>query len=324
MRRGRGHHHRHARRRAPAHHARVATPTCSGPRPAGMGLTGIVLDATFRLSRIETSLLSVDTDRTPDLDTTLDLMDDRRPPRTTTPWRGSTSWPRAPAMGRSILDRGRFARSTSCRQAPAPRPARRSAPATLATYPALVPPQPDQPAHHPGVQRGLVPQGARAGDATSSRASASSSTRSTWSTGGTGSTAATGLLQWQFVVPLDAIDDLRSIIGQLSTLGLPVVPRRAQAHGPGQPRPAVVPHGGLDPGLRRAGRGRRPARAAARPPRRAGGRRRRPPLPGQGQPHASRAAPGHVPPPRRVAGGAPRGGPEAAAHERPGPPPAPD
>ncbi|MCB1003718.1 MAG: FAD-binding oxidoreductase, partial [Acidimicrobiales bacterium] len=35
----------------------------------GMGLTGIVLDATFRLKPIETSLLAVDTDRTPDLDT---------------------------------------------------------------------------------------------------------------------------------------------------------------------------------------------------------------------------------------------------------------
>src|SRR5690606_18637394 len=40
----------------------------------GLGLTGVVVDATFRLERIESSYLSVDVDRTPDLDATLELM----------------------------------------------------------------------------------------------------------------------------------------------------------------------------------------------------------------------------------------------------------
>ncbi len=74
----------------------------------GLGLTGVTLDATFDLSPIETSRLLVDTDRTPDLDTTLALMDegdDRYP--------YSVAWidlmKTGPGMGRSILGRGSFA-----------------------------------------------------------------------------------------------------------------------------------------------------------------------------------------------------------------------
>ncbi len=74
----------------------------------GMGLTGIVLDATFRLHPIESSRLSVDTDRTPDLDTTLDLMESGDDA-----YDYSVAWIDLMATGRStgraILDRGRFA-----------------------------------------------------------------------------------------------------------------------------------------------------------------------------------------------------------------------
>ncbi|MFN8017690.1 MAG: FAD-binding oxidoreductase [Acidimicrobiales bacterium] len=63
----------------PAHGRQVITPEDDPDlfwaTAGGMGLTGIVLDATFRLRPIETSLLAVDTDRTPDLDTTLALME---------------------------------------------------------------------------------------------------------------------------------------------------------------------------------------------------------------------------------------------------------
>ncbi|MEU3303218.1 FAD-binding oxidoreductase [Streptomyces sp. NPDC006678] len=71
----------------------------------GMGLTGIVLSATVRLHRVETSLMSVDTERAADLD---DLMarltgsDDR--------YRYSVAWidllARGAATGRSVLTRG--------------------------------------------------------------------------------------------------------------------------------------------------------------------------------------------------------------------------
>ena len=40
----------------------------SGPIVGGMGLTGIIYEATFRIIEIETSLVSVDTYRFEDLD----------------------------------------------------------------------------------------------------------------------------------------------------------------------------------------------------------------------------------------------------------------
>jgi len=74
----------------------------------GMGLTGIVLDATLSLPRIETSLLQVDTDRTSDLDGVLALMTegDHR-------YHYSVAWidclARGRHLGRSVLTRGDFA-----------------------------------------------------------------------------------------------------------------------------------------------------------------------------------------------------------------------
>ena len=75
----------------------------------GMGLTGAILDATFRLLAIETSMMSVDTERIPDLDSLLAAMsegDDN--------YRYSVAWidPQAKgrSMGRSVLGRGDHAR----------------------------------------------------------------------------------------------------------------------------------------------------------------------------------------------------------------------
>ena len=74
----------------------------------GMGLTGLVLEATFRCPSIETSLLLVDTDRTADLDEVMALMDE-----------GDAGYDysvafvdlmaRGRATGRAVLTRGRFA-----------------------------------------------------------------------------------------------------------------------------------------------------------------------------------------------------------------------
>ncbi|MCX7620567.1 MAG: FAD-binding oxidoreductase [Acidimicrobiales bacterium] len=75
----------------------------------GMGLTGVITEATFRCYPIETSRLLVDTDRTRDLDHAIELMaggDDA--------YDYSVAWidllARGRFMGRSVLTRGRFAR----------------------------------------------------------------------------------------------------------------------------------------------------------------------------------------------------------------------
>ncbi len=75
----------------------------------GMGLTGVIVRARVRMKAIETSRTVVDTDRTPDLDSLLDLL-------TTTDhhYDYSVAWidcvARGRRMGRSVLTRGRFAR----------------------------------------------------------------------------------------------------------------------------------------------------------------------------------------------------------------------
>ncbi|MCX3063140.1 FAD-binding protein [Streptomyces beihaiensis] len=71
----------------------------------GMGLTGVVLTATIRLQRVETSSMTVDTERAADLD---DLM--ARLTATDHRYRYSVAWidllARGAAMGRAVLTRG--------------------------------------------------------------------------------------------------------------------------------------------------------------------------------------------------------------------------
>ncbi|MFM7068446.1 MAG: FAD-binding protein [Actinomycetes bacterium] len=74
----------------------------------GMGLTGVILDATFRLTPIASSLVSVDTDRARDLDDVMSMMVEGD-----AAYEYSVAWidliARGRSMGRSILQRGQFA-----------------------------------------------------------------------------------------------------------------------------------------------------------------------------------------------------------------------
>lgn len=71
----------------------------------GMGLTGVILDATIRLLPIETSLMSVDTTRIPDLDTLFSSMSEGDET-----FRYSVAWidlmAKGRQLGRSVLTRG--------------------------------------------------------------------------------------------------------------------------------------------------------------------------------------------------------------------------
>jgi decaprenylphospho-beta-D-ribofuranose 2-oxidase len=100
----------------------------------GMGLTGVILEATMRLIRVETSRVLVDTERASDLDDAMARMesgDDR--------YRYSVAWidclARGASLGRSVLTRGDHATSADVGRADA----LAFAPRSLASVPGWIP-----------------------------------------------------------------------------------------------------------------------------------------------------------------------------------------
>ncbi|MCB1031096.1 MAG: FAD-binding oxidoreductase, partial [Acidimicrobiales bacterium] len=123
----------------PLHGKQRITPT-SDPdlfwaTAGGMGLTGIILDATIRLKKIETSRMVVDTDRTDNLDQVIAKMTDEDHK-----YDYSVAWidlmATGSSLGRSILDRGRFARLDELDKRSGRDPLAFSS-GTIATFPAL-------------------------------------------------------------------------------------------------------------------------------------------------------------------------------------------
>ena len=117
----------------PEHHAELFWATVGG-----MGLTGVILDATVRLLPIQTSRMSVDTARMPDLDSLLTAMaegDDD--------YRYSVAWidPQAKGrhLGRSVLSRGDHAGLTQLGPKDAIDPLAYG-PKQMVSMPPLVPP----------------------------------------------------------------------------------------------------------------------------------------------------------------------------------------
>ena len=203
------------RRRGRRRSVPTAWPELFWATVGGMGLTGIILDATIRLLPIETSRCSVDTDRASATSTPAGGDGGRRRPATATRWRGSTSIARGAAPRAQRADPGRArpprravaatGRSTRWRTTPsrlveraAGRPARRRA----------------QPRHDQGVQRAAGSARRRAGGSARCSRSPASSTRSTWSARGTACTAARGFVAVPVrCVPFGAEDALRAVVG---------------------------------------------------------------------------------------------------------------
>ncbi|MBM3663793.1 MAG: FAD-binding oxidoreductase [Actinobacteria bacterium] len=90
------------------------TPELFRATAGGMGLTGVITEATIQMTPIGSSLVSVDTDRTSDLDEVMQLMVDGD-----ADYEYSVAWIDLIAtgrhMGRSILQRGRFASAEEAR-----------------------------------------------------------------------------------------------------------------------------------------------------------------------------------------------------------------
>lgn len=81
-------------------HPQLFNATCGG-----MGLTGVILNATIKLIRIETSYIKVDTHKTKDLDQTLSMMEEQdHNYRYSVAWIDSLS--QGASLGRSVLTRG--------------------------------------------------------------------------------------------------------------------------------------------------------------------------------------------------------------------------
>ncbi len=204
----------------------------------GMGLTGIIVDATVTMQPIESSQLVVDTDRTQDLDEVMALMvegDDR--------YDYSVAWidilARGASMGRSILDRGRFANRDEALAGGADDP--------FAYHPHQLPSVPD-----------LVPSGlinklfCRAFNeawyrkAPAQRRDALLSIEqffhpldmvSDWNR----AYGRRGFFQWQFVVPDESSDVVRRSLERLSAEGVPSFLAVLKRMGPANPAPLSFP-----------------------------------------------------------------------------------
>ncbi len=183
----------------------------------GMGLTGLIVDATVRLIPIETSRCTVDTERVPNLDALIERMEtgDEH-------YRYSVAWidlvARGAALGRSVLTRGDHATLDDLAEAApgAERDPLAFAPGTLADVP-------------PGVPNVLNRLAVRAFNEVWYR-KAPAQHRSVETITGffhpldmvgrwNRLYGRAGFLQYQFVVPFEATDTLREIVDRVASSG---------------------------------------------------------------------------------------------------------
>ena len=207
----------------------------------GMGLTGVILEATIRCPRIGSSRLLVDTDRAPDLDSVLELMSSGDHA-----YDYSVAWidlmATGKSMGRSVLTRGRFATAEEA----APKTGRDAfayKAGVIANTPPFIP---------PGLLNKLS---IRAFNELWFR-KAPAERRDELQTiptffhpldmvgGWNRIYGPGGFLQWQFVIPFGTEATLTRIIGELSKAGCTSFLAVLKSFGEGNPAPLSFPTAG--------------------------------------------------------------------------------
>jgi decaprenylphospho-beta-D-ribofuranose 2-oxidase len=207
----------------------------------GMGLTGVVLDATFACPPIATSRLLVDTERTPDLDGLMSRMHE-----SDDTYAYSVAWidlmASGRAMGRGVLDRGRFATIDELTDTERDDP--------LSFSPWLSVPTP------PWAPSGLLNRASIKifNEGWYRRAPVRREGQLQTITqffhildavpGWNRLYGRRGFIQWQFVVPFGAEDTLRTIVARLSSSGCTSFLAVLKRFGPGNPAPLSFPMAG--------------------------------------------------------------------------------
>lgn len=207
----------------------------------GMGLTGMVLDATVSLQPIATSRTLVDTDRTDDLDSCMALLTDGDDD-----YEYTVAWvdllPLHGRVGRSIVTRGRFAApdelSPSQRRDPY-----RFAPQPLVTVPPLVPSRilnrwRIQAFNEAWFRR--APRQRRGEVQTISRFFHPLDGVTDWNQ----LYGPQGFLQWQIAVPFGAEDTLRAAAHEIAAHRVPTLIGVLKRFGPANPGPLSFPLAG--------------------------------------------------------------------------------
>ena len=265
----------------------------------GMGLTGVVIDATFRLIPIETSRMSVETRRIDHLDEIMARMADGD-----ADVKYSVAWidllAKGRHLGRGVLTNAEHATAAQLGVREATDPLAYAC-RQLVAVPRIVPSS--------GVINRLsvaafnelwyrkAPR-QRQGELQSIPAYFHPlDLVGDWNR----VYGRRGLLQYQFVVPFGAEQVLRRVIERISASALPIFLTVLKRFGGSNPGHLSFPIGRLDTRHRRAGRPGRTRRAAARS-RRAGARRRGSPLPGKGLSNQPGCDSARLPAPRGVVG----------------------
>ncbi len=205
----------------------------------GLGLTGVVVDVTFRCPRIETSRLVVETIRTRDLDETMALMRHEQS-------RYSVAWidhlPRGATMGRAVVNRGDFASVDDLPRAERSQPYAYQGNVIVAAPP-LIP-------------NGLLNrQTIRAFNELWYRKTPKHKVNEVQSIAAffhpldmigdwNRAYGSQGFVQWQFAIPFEAEETVVHLIGELSRGRIPSFVNVLKTFGPGNRGPLSFPLGG--------------------------------------------------------------------------------